>query len=441
MHRTSTDASSSQRWRAAGLALSKFAQALLKPARSSEEGGAPRAVASTRQEAEECPICFAEPVAFALSCGHELCTRCMVHYVREALANANTQVFPQGIRCPMHSSGCAQHFTSTEAARLLTRSDAAFMADRDELGESEALSARRKGPLYENLSRQPAVVRLRRRVPSLYAWAERGVAALSKRLAGIGELDAPGELNLSVDEVIKLHVMEVEAAIPHDQRTWCPRCKRVLMLPEAAPPLMGVAKLLAWLRIRRPPRTPDPQCLYCGHTWDPRAGAGDADYDDRASRAYIRATSKPCPNPACEQRVSHFHGHACHHISPYTNGCPSCHLHFCYVCLRPHGTPGSGYIRHRMCPHGSSFCKADGIVANLRTHPYPHDRRCGCPICSHCARGRPCAQCDGQCVVCLGIVPPGPQHLSAEAVRAILGTGCAPRCFSAGCARPRRAAR
>ena len=57
-----------------------------------------------------------------------------------------------------------------------------------------------------------------------------------------------------------------------------------------------------------------------------------------------------------------------------------------------------------------------------------------------CARGRPCAQCDGHCVVCTGLVEPGPRQLSPDALQAALrreaaGTACC------GAARRARAAR
>merc|ERR1712166_1498396 len=57
----------------------------------------------------------------------------------------------------------------------------------------------------------------------------------------------------------------------------------------------------------------------------------------------IEATSKPCPK--CSTRVSHWHGHDCHHISPATRGCPTCHTHWCYSC----GTAG---------PRGSGYCNS-----------------------------------------------------------------------------------
>ena len=213
---------------------------------------------------------------------------------------------------------------------------------------------------------------------------------------------------------------ELCATIPEHLRCTCPQCGLVNFTPEdSLPHRTRCQNILSSCHPRRQsPTSIDAQCAYCQHRWDPRAAAGDTSYDERLSLALIRVTSKACPNRQCSQRISHFHGHACHHISPVTNGCPACHLHFCYVCLRKHGSAGH-YSRNWRCPHGSSFCIADDILSNLIMEPYPRDRRCGCPICPHCAPHTPCAQCDGGCVVCRGIVPPGPLQLSAATLQAI----------------------
>ena len=201
-------------------------------------------------------------------------------------------------------------------------------------------------------------------------------------------------------------------------RRWCPNCGLLVLLPEEGPPPPR------WRRLIDHFRRPDPlahqrTCPHCAHRWDRRDKTGDAAYDDEATRAMIRLTSKPCPNRRCRTRTSHFHGHGCHQIAPYTDGCPACHQHFCYVCLRKHGRPGGGYERHPRCRHGSSFCNSRDIHANLVLEPYPHDRRCGCQICSHCAYGRPCEQCPGNCVVCTGEVPPGPKQLTPAMLHAL----------------------
>ncbi|KAH3743642.1 hypothetical protein Pelo_14950 [Pelomyxa schiedti] len=84
----------------------------------------------------------------------------------------------------------------------------------------------------------------------------------------------------------------------------------------------------------------------------------------------LKATSKPCPK--CGSLISHYKSHGCHHIRPGT-GCPSCHTHFCYLCLGPYP-----------CRSGCSlFCTAT----------------CGCPPCPDCTKGHPCSNCTG-CDVC-----------------------------------------
>ena len=150
---------------------------------------------------------------------------------------------------------------------------------------------------------------------------------------------------------------------------------------------------------------------------------------------------------ACGERISHYHGHHCHHISPVgRGGCPRCQQHFCYQCLRKHGTPGAK-VWHQVrgvsacfpspcsiiplpcipsradvapwpcdliwqaCAHRQTFCDDAAIAANI-AHPngWPIDRRCGCQICPDCRPGgRPCDPrlCSGNCVVCRGLVPPG----------------------------------
>jgi ankyrin repeat protein len=112
-------------------------------------------------------------------------------------------------------------------------------------------------------------------------------------------------------------------------------------------------------------------------------------------------------------RASHFHGHACHHISP-GGGCPNCGEPYCYRCLQS----GKENVRLRgsqgacICGGWSNFCRLNDIIENLVLRPYPHDMRCGCPICPECRLGSPCPTCYGNCAVCSGIVHPGPAEMS-----------------------------
>ena len=128
--------------------------------------------------------------------------------------------------------------------------------------------------------------------------------------------------------------------------------------------------------------------------------------DVNSDMALIDATTKPCPS--CGFKISHMHGHSCHHISP-SGGCPQCHLNYCYRCecssednLRERG-------QHSSCKCGgwSNFCQpiktAHDIKKFLEIKPYPRDNRCGCPICPDCRpptgpgmRATPCGTCNGQ---------------------------------------------
>jgi hypothetical protein len=82
----------------------------------------------------------------------------------------------------------------------------------------------------------------------------------------------------------------------------------------------------------------------------------------------IRQTSKPCPQ--CGTAITHYRGHACHHI----RGCPKCKTHFCYACL---GRYTANRTRTCRC---IMFCR---------------DGACDCPDCPDCRPGQPCGQCDG----------------------------------------------
>ena len=385
-------------------------------------GAAPNG-GESQDEREPCPVCFSDEPSFSPECGHGLCVRCSVQYVRGALGDAATQVLAGGVRCPLHSNGCEAYITSTDAAKLLSSRDSKKMAELALRGDPvlSRSGSRDSGP--------PDWVRAFVS-PQLIAWGERHVLS-PLHAAWMAKFGQPGplpETNLTLDEVRLLHRFAIERAVSADERAWCPQCGLLVLLPDpCAKPAARRSRrqaIVAGLRsiyrsCRGDVAGKDVQCPHCRHRWDLRAGQGDVGYDDRASAAYIRATSKACPNKSCGCRISHFHGHACHHISPKTNGCPTCHQHFCYVCGRKHGRPGQ-YRRHPLCSHGSSFCNNSDIHANLVSTPYPHDRRCGCPICPLCRRGRPCEQCDGRCVVCTGAVPPGPEALSAADVRIVM---------------------
>ena len=137
--------------------------------------------------------------------------------------------------------------------------------------------------------------------------------------------------------------------------------------------------------------------------------------------SFIEATSKRCPC-GTGPRQSLFHSHGCHAMKDNRG----CNEELCVVCLKRQSDnerlrPGGSWTRCR-CGHTGmhSFCSplnsADESGTTLRyvqTTPYPHDTRCGCPICPDCRPGASCIYCSG-CCVCLGIVRPGPTELGAH---------------------------
>ena len=106
--------------------------------------------------------------------------------------------------------------------------------------------------------------------------------------------------------------------------------------------------------------------------------------EEEATAALLR-TVKRCPQ--CGMGISHYRGHACHHIKP-GSGCPSCGFHFCYVCLGPHLSCRCEY-------QGSTYCRP----CPGRPLMIGRGADCGCPDCPDCLPGRPCPRCDG-CFVC-----------------------------------------
>lgn len=405
---------------------------------------------STREDPsteEECPICFSEQASFAVSCGHKLCNRCATTYVREALGDVRTHIHPAGIRCPMHPVGCTAFIDAIDASTLLDARDKGRL--KEIMMHGEALPGQEAAgsgfaPWIRAIEAGFAQT-VHTLTLQLRSFASRlagdAASARRQRQPPTPTSPPPPEAHLTLDEVKRFQRFLLEAAIPTVSRTVCPLCKLLVLLPSkeilraqsrraSSRTTTGRARALGALvwhalvglagRSPAPPRA-DVTCPHCLNEWDLLASAGDEAYDDRASRAYIRATSKECPNPACRQPISHFHGHACHHISPSSDGCPSCHTHFCFVCLRRHTRTGVGaYRRNHFCPHGSNFCNNNNIARHIVMRPYPHDSRCGCVICPHCRVGAPCAQCDGRCVVCTGVVAPGPSHLSADLVDEVL---------------------
>ncbi|KAH8055793.1 hypothetical protein JL722_8145 [Aureococcus anophagefferens] len=313
------------------------------------------------------------------TCGHTICVGCSADFVRSALGDVAGQVVAAGLSCPLRPTGCSGVVHLSTVRRLVTL---------DTTRNAEVL------PITE-------------------------------------------------EEFSRVERFIAEASIPETQRFYCTYkdCAKVFAVDRDDVPLDGVVRSLrlkmkksAWpsakavnrLRASRPTTTrgaadaePAPffvTCVYCQRqscfyckipahralTCAEARAIGEG--DESTTTGLIAATCKNCPK--CGFGVTHFHGHACHHIMPVT-GCPNCGHHFCYRCLRP-GHSGSA-CGCRL------FCQNDGVAGFVAWEPYPHDTRCGCRFCPDCAPGAPCPQCDGGCVVCRSKVPRPPRSLAGVA--------------------------
>jgi len=138
---------------------------------------------------------------------------------------------------------------------------------------------------------------------------------------------------------------------------------------------------------------------------------------------YLLATTRPCP-AACGARGTHYAGHHCHHYNRAA-GCALCGTEYCWSC---NSTAADNELLRRDKSHcackGKSWNRgcaplrtAADIAAFLVLSPFPHDSRCGCPICPDCKEGIPCPTCgdpdgsDWNCAVCAGFILPGPREL------------------------------
>ena len=335
--------------------------------------GAAAAAAKTATEAEAevpremCPVCYCEPADFIPSCGHATCSACAIGMLRAACDDQRSALTASGFACVQR---CEHRIGPNDVESLLT-----------DLASSRLRAIRGGAP-------DPG--------------------------AQFGGRGADGALGLSYEEYERFRQFVLEASIPFSERVHCPGCARASARADVTTDGGGGG-------------TRGLCCPHCQHRWRPDA-ADTQGPSTTATDAYIDATGRRCPS--CDVPITKWHGHCCHHISPQTNGCPNCHQHFCYVCLRKHGRPsprGRSSEFHNECVHTRTSCHTTRHAHRMRPHismsPYPHDVRCGCPICPDCRKGMPCELCEGNCVVCHGLVDPGPTQL-AQPVAACTVQGC-----------------
>ena len=335
----------------------------------SEEAARQPVAAETEAEVarEMCPVCYCELADFIPSCGHATCSDCAVLMLRAACDDQRSALNASGFACVQR---CEHRIGPNDVESLLT-----------DLASSRLRAIRGGAP-------DPG--------------------------AQFGGRGADGALGLSYEEYERFRQFVLEGSIPVSERVHCPRCERASARADVTTDGGGGG-------------TRGLCCPHCQHRWRPDA-ADTQGPPTTATDAYIDATGRRCPS--CDVPITKWHGHCCHHISPQTNGCPNCHQHFCYVCLRKHGRPsprGRSSEFHNECVHTRTSCHTTRHAHRMRPHismsPYPHDVRCGCPICPDCRKGVPCELCEGNCVVCHGLVDPGPTEL-AQPVAACTVQGC-----------------
>lgn len=329
------------------------------------------------------------------TCLHEVCKDCGVRYVRTALGDKEAQIKAAGVRCPFFHSGCGEYLTpqlvkDSLVGHGIAASDA-----------SEAFSAEEAYRL-ERFVREASIPydQLFRCIDTACCWPHRVDASLLNHF-GTASASSPRTPS-AVAGFMSFEVTRISSMIPTASLSSF-RSGRSLAVDDVSVPFVDVdaAVQLHSTPLLQCEKCETRQCVRCNVRWHPsnltceefqvlRSSEGD---DGALSVAFANATTKPCP--WCGERISHYHGHACHHIRPVT-GCPRCGGHFCYCC----GSQGK-------CRRCSLYCKEDNLekyLVKTDKTPFLHDSRCGCLVCPDCSPGRPCPQCDGTCIVCKGLL-------------------------------------
>jgi hypothetical protein len=360
--------------------------------------GAPRAAAHTLAPANSnvalgivpacsfnpCVLCrsITEPLVLNLPCNHaNLCSSCTTEF-RQANGNVcNECRAASSLVNPVRDGNCCicqdayrHRFCFWPCAHMVCVGCAVGLV-RAALGNAEE-----KFPFRCETCRDTA--RMERRPPP----APLPIDDLLRRLPRLRtEIAAAGMEPLTGEEMARFRRFNEEFAIPGNQRVYCPqaRCSAVMAVdPDAA-----IRSRARGGELKNCRDCAASFCLGCSATpW--HAGMtctqheqARSDTRDAATEATILQTTRACPH--CGLRITHYRGHACHHIRP-GQGCQRCGTHWCYCC-------GQRWLmnEHR-CPSGCElFC----------------DDSCACPDCPSCSSGRPCtglAHCDndGGCRVC-----------------------------------------
>eukprot|EP00403_Amphidinium_massartii_P015293 CAMPEP_0178428686 /NCGR_PEP_ID=MMETSP0689_2-20121128/30407_1 /TAXON_ID=160604 /ORGANISM="Amphidinium massartii, Strain CS-259" /LENGTH=379 /DNA_ID=CAMNT_0020050469 /DNA_START=65 /DNA_END=1205 /DNA_ORIENTATION=+ len=78
--------------------------------------------AHRRSMLQSCPICMESRESFEIAgCGHRVCVRCAVTYIRVALGNAAEEVHASGVYCPLNGIEKCGALITPDAVRVLLR--------------------------------------------------------------------------------------------------------------------------------------------------------------------------------------------------------------------------------------------------------------------------------------------------------------------------------
>ena len=326
-----------------------------------------------------CDLCYEQvgsSQVVTMGCLHYICVNCALQNVRYSLNNKQESFDSstlRGIRCPIYARGCTQRIDISRI-NILQRVSITEITAEPPLSDKE-------------------IVRYDR-------FATEGIIPPQRRLFCVNK-DCPGKDEYGSCYMLDSQLIQEKHTENHQLRFEChycltPMCRQCRNFRTGGS--------ILWH-----------EGISCDQAQKEAAIVRIGDHDLTAS--LVEITTKPCPN--CGFRVTRWQGHACHHISPATNGCPQCHVHWCYAC----GTAGKeapfwcGSTPTCDQRLGRGYCSNEDVTQHVdNSSGWPVDDRCQCPFCPDCRQGEPCVLCGGDCAVCKGLVSPGKMSLQTLSV-------------------------
>jgi len=326
------------------------------------------------EEVPACKLCFEtlfddrflHPVT--RTCNHKYCVSCILTYLETQL-----KIKSDGIRCP----GCAVSSSSAKSAAV---SENAYILE-------SAVGLIDPEVIFDIFAHDP-------KEPPL---------PVNSTMFGLA-IPPESKVALTIERLMRsrqlLHFVYPSSSSADAKTSSKVQCTKCNIWTDADP-------------VRKCARCSNPFCaiLFCseckqkvhaGKTCEQVIGAVTA-INGRSDENYIRTTGVQCPK--CSRYIQHFHGHHCHHME-----CP-CGKEFCFPCQRDYHDIVSSSNQDHTC---SVFCTPyEQDFDTGKYHKSTKPNACSCLPCDLCKVNEPCDLCSGDCIVCLGKVPPGNYHLGA----------------------------